>query len=109
MATTEDFVRFVCEQLEGFGFVRSRKMFGEYMVYMNDKPIFLLCDNAVFIKMRPEIEHLMQEAERACPYKGAKEHYNLDVENRALTEAVLRIVEPLTPLPKPKKKPAKKV
>ena len=37
MASNPDFVNYICEQLEGLGAVRSRKMFGEYMVYLNDK------------------------------------------------------------------------
>ena len=36
MATTPEYNEFVCERLEPFGAVRSRKMFGEYMVYLND-------------------------------------------------------------------------
>ena len=35
MATTPEYNEFVCERLEPFGAVRSRKMFGEYMVYLN--------------------------------------------------------------------------
>ena len=35
MATTPDFVEFVCEQISGAGDIRYRKMFGEYMVYVN--------------------------------------------------------------------------
>ena len=31
MASSPDFVNYICEQLEGLGAVRSRKMFGEYM------------------------------------------------------------------------------
>lgn len=44
MATTPEYNEYVCERLEPFGAVRSRKMFGEYMVYLNDKPIISVCD-----------------------------------------------------------------
>ena len=50
MATTVDFINYVCEQLTGIGDIRFRKMFGEYMVYVNDKPVLIVCDNTVFIK-----------------------------------------------------------
>lgn len=50
MATTPEYNEFVCERLEPLGTVRSRKMFGEYMVYLNDKPIISVCDNTVFVK-----------------------------------------------------------
>lgn len=39
MATSSEYIEFVCEKIKDFGAVRSRKMFGEYMVYINDKPI----------------------------------------------------------------------
>ena len=48
MATSSEYVTFVCEQIHGYGDVRCRKMFGEYMVYLNDKPIFTVCDNTVY-------------------------------------------------------------
>ncbi|MCI6817904.1 MAG: transcriptional regulator, partial [Clostridium sp.] len=50
MATSIEFIEYVCEQVSGIGIVRYRKMFGEYMVYINDKPILLVCDNTVFVK-----------------------------------------------------------
>ena len=42
MSSSLDFVNYVCEQLEGVGAIRSRKMFGEYMVYVNDKPVVMV-------------------------------------------------------------------
>lgn len=106
MATTVDYIEFVCEQLAGVGVVRYRKMFGEYMVYVNDKPFLLVCDNTVFVKILPELSALMPGAGIALPYKGGKPHYILDIENRALMMAVIAILEPITPLPRPKKKRA---
>lgn len=50
MATSQDYLDFVLEQLPPLWSIRSRKMFGEYMVYLNDKPILMLCDNTVFVK-----------------------------------------------------------
>ena len=42
MATSEEYLTFVCEQIARFGAVRYRKMFGDAMVYLDDKPILLL-------------------------------------------------------------------
>jgi TfoX/Sxy family transcriptional regulator of competence genes len=50
MATTADFIEYVCDQISGIGAVRCKKMFGEYMVYINEKPILLVCDNTAFCK-----------------------------------------------------------
>ena len=55
MGTSERYIGFVCEKLERFGNIRSRKMFGEYMVYLNDKPILTVCDNTVFVKKLPQL------------------------------------------------------
>ena len=104
MATAADYIEFVCEQLSGVGVVRSRKMFGEYMIYVNDKPILLVCDNTVYVKMHEAIADLMKNSETGTPYEGAKEHYILDVDNAEFSKQVIQILEPLTPLPKPKKK-----
>ena len=104
MATSQIFVQYVCDQIRDAGVIRYRKMFGEYMVYVNDKPILLVCDDTVFVKMLEEIKNLMQEAETGKPYEGAKEHYILDIDNRELAESIINILEPITSVPIPKKK-----
>ena len=106
MATTVDFIEYVCGQIEGVGAVRYKKMFGEYMVYVNDKPILLVCENTVYVKILPCLDGLMDNAEKGCPYNGAKEHYILDIDDRELVMAVISALEPVTPVPKPKKKKA---
>ena len=74
------------------------------MVYINDKPILLVCDNSVFVKILPCLDELMSAADRGFPYKGAKEHYILDIDDVDLTRAVILTLEPVTPIPKPRKK-----
>lgn len=103
MATSQDYIAFVCEQIEGNWSVRYRKMFGEYMIYINEKPILLVCDDTVFVKQLGAIRDIMEHAEKGYPYQGAKEHYILDIEDRTLTQAVIEILEPITALPKPRK------
>ena len=104
MATTLDFIEYVRDQVGDIGLVRYKKMFGEYMVYVNDKPILLVCDNIVFVKMLPCLDDLLSDAEKGFPYNGAKEHYILDTDNVELLRAIVGILEPITPLPKPRKK-----
>ncbi len=103
MATTVDFIEFVCEKIRGGFAVRYKKMFGEYMVYLNEKPVLLVCDNTVYVKKIDALAELMHDAECTAPYDGAKEHYILDIENEELTEKVLEVLERVTPLPKKKK------
>ena len=105
MASTVDFIEYVCGQIETVGVVRCKKMFGEYMVYVNDKPILLVCDNTVFVKMLPCLDSLLANADRGFPYNGAKEHYMLDIDDVPLTVKVVAALEEVTPIPKPKNKP----
>lgn len=104
MATTLDFIEYVCEQINGTGSVWYKKMFGEYMVYINNKPILLVCDNTVFVKQLECIADKMKEADRGIPYTGAKEHYVLDIDNADFSRDIVTILEPMTALPKPKAK-----
>lgn len=104
MATTADYVDFVCEQVRGNWDVRSKKMFGEYMVYINNKPVLLVCDNTVFVKQLPCVSTLLANADKGHPYDGAKEHHILDVEDRELTLRVITELEAVVPVPKPRKK-----
>ena len=46
----------------------------------------------------------MKEEPIEIPYPGAKEHYILDIENYQLSQKAISILEPITPLPKSKKK-----
>ena len=101
MATTVDFIEYVCAQIEGTGAVRYKKMFGEYMVYVNDKPLLLVCDNTVFVKMLPVLNELMTGAEKGFPYNGAKEHYILDIDNAEFAKEIAAVMEQVIPLPKP--------
>ena len=103
MATDLSYIQFVCEQLRGED-ATYKKMFGEYMVYIEGKPVLLVCDNTVFVKDVKELEELMSEADKGYPYDGAKEHYILDIENTDLTEKVVGILKEVTPLPKKKVK-----
>ncbi|MDD4496215.1 MAG: TfoX/Sxy family protein [Eubacteriales bacterium] len=109
MATSVDYIEFVCDQIKGFENVRYKKMFGEYMVYVNDKPILLVCDNTVYLrklpeKYPPEIVSILNGGEVGFPYSGAKEHYILDIENTEFVQSVVAMLEQVTPLPKPRKK-----
>lgn len=104
MATSLDFINYVCDQISGIGDTRYKKMFGEFMVYINDKPVIIVCNNTAFVKKLDCIEEMMKNAETGYPYKNAKEHYILDIDNADLCKAVVTEIEKVTPVPKPRKK-----
>ncbi len=96
MACANEFIDFVCKQMEGVGIVRARKMFGDWVVYVNEKPLLLCCDNIVYVKKHPSIERFMADAECGFPYDGAKEHYILDIEHGKKARRVVSILEHAT-------------
>ena len=106
MASSQEYLDYVRAQADGPWTLRARKMFGDWMVYADDRPILLVCDNTVFVKIVPELAALMADAERGLPYEGAKEHYILDIDDTDLARQVVAVLEAVTPLPKPKKKKA---
>lgn len=104
MATTIDYIEYVCEQIQGVGEIRYKKMFGEYMVYVNNKPVIIVCDNNAFVKKLDCIQEMMKNEATGYPYEGAKEHYILDIDNSEFCKKIVIELEKVTPLPKPRKK-----
>lgn len=104
MATSTEFLDYVIEQLEGIGALRYRRMFGDAMIYLNDRPVILVCNDTVFVKKHEAIIDLMQNAETGIPYDGAKEHYILDIDDADFSKKIVLELEKVTPLPKKRKK-----
>ena len=59
-------------------------MFGEYMVYVNAKPVLLVCDDTVYVKILDVVSNDLADASKGIPYKGSKEHYILDIDDSDL-------------------------
>ena len=104
MSTSKEYIQFVCEQLDDLTGVnyRYKKMFGEYLIYVQERPVLLVCDNCVMVRKIPELEEVMKKAPEGIPYDGAKAHYILDVEDHALAAAVIEILVRAVPVPKRK-------
>ena len=103
MACSQEYIDFVCSQIDGVGVIRTRKMFGDWCIYVDEKPVILACDEQCYVKMHEAIAGLMQDAQTGFPYDGAKPHYLLDIEHREVAKAVItRLVEVL-PYPKARK------
>lgn len=99
-----DFIEFVSSQIATAGTVRCRKMFGGYIVYVDEKPVVLVCDDIPYIKEHEAIKSMMSSAERGFPYEGAKEHYILDVSKTDFAVKVVKALVEVLPYPKSRKK-----
>jgi TfoX/Sxy family transcriptional regulator of competence genes len=51
MASDLDYIQYVIDQIKTSGTITYKKMLGEYLIYLNDKPVVMVCDNTAFVKM----------------------------------------------------------
>jgi TfoX/Sxy family transcriptional regulator of competence genes len=86
--------------------VSTRRMFGEFAVYLGGKTVGFICDDTFFLKITAASPELFAGLEPGKPYPGAKDYHVVPgdlIEDRDwLREAVQSTAEVL-PLPKPKK------
>ncbi|VEU80449.1 hypothetical protein [Haploplasma axanthum] len=109
MASTYEYIEHVLESLRGLdNQIRYRKMFGDYMVYIDDKPTLLVCDDTVFVKKLDVIKELMINADTGFPYNGAREHYVLDIDDKILTYNVIERILPELKVPVKRKNDKRK-
>lgn len=110
MASDESFVAFVLDQLEGVAGVSSRKMFGEYAIYLDGKVVALVCDNRVFVKPTTSGRDHIGTVVEAPPYPGAKNSFLIEdrLDDASWLQELVRITAADLPQPKPKSKPKSK-
>lgn len=106
MASNQDFVNFVLEQIKGTGEISAKKMFGEYALYSDAKIFALICDDKLFVKPTASGRAFIGEVLEAVPYEGAKPSFLIEdkVEDSDWLSELVRITVKELPEPKPKKK-----
>ena len=104
MASDADFMNYVVEQIEGIGDIRTKKMFGEYCVYLNEKPVIWISDNVVMAKKLDCIKEFLSKEEIGFLYPGSKEFYILNVDDSDELKNVALALEKVIPIPKKKNK-----
>ena len=104
MASDETFVEFVVDQMGDAGRIASRKMFGEYALYCDDKVVALVCDNQLFVKPTDGGRAYIGDVVEAPPYPGAKQYFLVEdrFEDREWISELIRITASEVTPPKPK-------
>jgi len=106
MSTQESVIAHLVAQISDAGTIRSRKMFGEYALYCDEKVVALVCDDKLFMKPTEAGREFAGTLEEAPPYPGSKPFLLVEEdrwEDREwLTQLVQRTAAAL-PVPKPKK------
>ena len=105
MATDQDFIDFLADQMAGAGDITFKKMFGEFALYCDGKVVALVCDNQLFVKPTPAGRALIDAPVEAPPYPGAKNYFLIEdaFEDRDWISTLIRATAQALPAPKPKK------
>lgn len=105
MATSQDFVEYVTEQIALGDRLAHKKMFGEYAFYVDGKVVGFACDNSLFIKPSPAATKLAPELPQRPPYPGAKDYPVADelLDDSDMIRKLILETAALMPAPKVKK------
>jgi DNA transformation protein and related proteins len=107
MASDQEFVKFVCEQLCGAGEISFRRMFGEAAVYLEDKVIGLICDNQFFVKATEAGRAKIGVPTEAPPFPGASNWFLMaDLDDPEFLADLVRTTAAALPSPKARAKKA---
>ena len=106
MASDQNFVDFVVEQIKNTGEITAKKMFGEYSIYADGKIFGLICDNKLFVKPTTSGQEFIGNVVEAAPYEGAKPSFLIEeeIENSDWLSKLVSITLNELPSPKPKSK-----
>ncbi|WP_449437379.1 TfoX/Sxy family protein [Pedobacter steynii] len=104
MASDQKFVDFIVDQIQGAGTITSKKMFGEYGLYADQKIFALVCDNKLFVKPTEAGRQFIGNVVEAPPYPGAKPSFLIEeqLEDREWLSELVKTTAAALPEPKPK-------
>lgn len=88
-------MEYIEDQLSDIPDIRSRKMFGEYALYVGEKVVALVCDDMLFVKVTDRGSKFVgMDFPRGFPYPNAKAAYQIDadrLEDRGWLTELIRI------------------
>jgi TfoX/Sxy family transcriptional regulator of competence genes len=105
VATDQDFVDHVLDQMRLAARMTYRKMFGEYALYIDGKVVGFACDNSLFVKPSAVAARLAPGLPQRPPYPGAKDYPVADelLDDPMVLRKLLVETAAIMPLPKVKK------
>lgn len=107
MASKRELVDQIVEAISAAGVARSRSMMGEWLIYLDDRVVAMVCDNRLFFKPLAEVGGLLRTTELASPYPGAKPHFLIaedQLQDEDYLAALARAAADVLPAPKPRKR-----
>lgn len=102
MASSQDYLEYLLEQLSQVEGISYRPMMGEYIIYHHGKVIGGLYDNRFLVKPTKTAQNMMPEADWELPYDGAKKKMLLvdDLDNKQFLCELLNAIYEELPAPK---------
>jgi TfoX/Sxy family transcriptional regulator of competence genes len=106
MASEQKFVDFIVEQIDIPEKTSSKKMFGEYGLYYDNKMFALVCDNKLYIKRTISGREYINDVVDESPYPGAKPCFLIEekLDDKVWLKKLVELTVKELPEPKPKKK-----
>lgn len=108
MATRPETIEHILDALARLP-LTSRKMFGEYALYLDGKVVALVCDDQLYLKPTPGATSALPDCPLGPPYPGAKPHLlvtdALDDPEPVISALKAIAADLPAPKPKPKRKP----
>ena len=105
MASSEEYLAFILEQLSELEEISYRSMMGEYILYYRGKIIGGIYDNRFLLKPVKAVLNQLGQPRLERPYEGAKEMILLeDLEDKSFLARLIRYMYEVLPAPKVKKK-----
>ena len=90
-----DLVTYIVEQASQAGEVSAKKMFGDYCLYCDGKPVGLICDDYLYLKPLKQLEPLLHEEDKQMkpPYEGAIPHFVItNVDDRDYVSTLVKTI-----------------
>ena len=105
MASDQDYLTYITEQLSGLPEIRSRAMMSEYILYYRGRIFGGIYDNRFLVKATPAACSMLPGAVREVPYEGAKKMLLVpDPDDRDLLVQLISAMYDELPEPKQRKK-----
>lgn len=103
MASSNEYLHFILEQLSDLESVSYRSMMGEFILYYRGKIVGGIYDDRLLVKKTTSALELMPTAICDLPYEGAKEMLLVDeVDSKAFLTKLFKAMYDELPLPKRK-------
>lgn len=104
MASSNEYLDFILEQLSELEDVKYRAMMGEYIIYYRGKVIGGIYDDRFLVKPVKSAMEMIPDAVYELPYEGAKEMLLVDeVDSKAFLKELIESMYNELPSPKRRK------